>query len=225
MKFVAVLLFSAGCALTLKATPFCTVSPGVWCEKGAGDAGSLPATSETTIGTGTLNSIIGDLSDGTGGADMYSIYIADPSTFSANFDGDGNGGVTPLADAALYLYDSTGHGIEAADDSTPALGAFTGPAGIYYIAIAPNGNNPQYKTGGNSFLIFSAFNNSADSTPVAGAGAIANYSKNGCGANCEGGYDISLSGANYSNLPEPASVLLTLLGLGTLSLRRKGFFL
>jgi hypothetical protein len=223
MKLVAVLLCSAALALTVKAVPFCTVSPTVWCEKKAGDAGSFPLTSEPTMGTGTLTNIIGQLSNGTAGADMYSIYIPDPSVFSANFTPDSNGGVTGLAAAALYLFDGAGDGIEAADDGSAPLVGFSGPAGFYYIDIVPEGSLPQYKKKGNIFPIFGDFTPGADSLPVSGAGSLTSYSKTGCGTDCEGGYDISLEGAQFSNLPEPASGLLTgfvLVGLGLIGRTR-----
>jgi hypothetical protein len=225
MKFAVVLLW-AGCALTMKAGAFCTVSPGVWCEQGVGDAGSLPATSEPTLGTGALNSIIGQIGDGTAGADMYSILITNPAAFSANFAAYAANNVPGLTQAALYLFDSNGDGIEAADDGSVALGSFTGPAGIYYIDIVPDGNTPQYRTGGNNFPIFTAFSSGVISLPVGGAGTIRNYSQNGCGTACQGGYDITFAGGGvqYSNLPEPASMLLTgavLVGLGAVGIKRK----
>lgn len=224
MKIARILLIAAAMGAAAKAGIVCTVSPGVWCEKGAGEAGGLPASSEPTMGTGALNTIIGDLADGTGGADMYSIFIPNTSLFSANYTGYSNG-VSPETQAALYLFDFNGNGIEAADDGSVALGGFVGTPGFYYIDIVPDGNVPQYKSGGNSFPIFSTFVSGSVSSPVGGAGPIKNYSKAGCGANCEGGYDISLSGAQYSNLPEPASAGMMMLGLTALaalaSMRRR----
>ena len=52
-------------------------------DGGQGDAGGLPGTANITTGVGFLNKIIGTLSDVTLGADMYEIYITDPSTFLA----------------------------------------------------------------------------------------------------------------------------------------------
>ena len=221
IKFVVILVCSAAFALTVKATPFCTVSPTVWCEKEAGDAGSFPLTSAPTIGAGTLTDIIGQLSNGSAGADMYSIFIPDPSVFSANFTPDSNGGVTGLAAAALYLFDGAGDGIEAADDGSAPLEGFTGPAGFYYIDIVPDGSLPQYKKKGNIFPIFANFTPGVDSPPAPGAGSLTSYSKTGCGADCQGGYDISLEGAEFSNLPEPASMLLTGLALAAVGLARR----
>jgi hypothetical protein len=62
--------------------------------------------------------------------------------------------------------------------------------------------------------------------PVGGAGPITTYSFNGCGTACAGGYDISLSGAQYSNAPEPASIALTglsftLIGIASQVVRRR----
>lgn len=221
MKFFVVLACSAGFALTVNAAPFCTVSATVWCEKGTGDAGSLPATSEATMGIGTLTDIIGQITEGTTGADMFSIFIPDPTVFSADFTPRSNNVVTGLDSAALYLFDSNGNGIEAADDGSAPLAAFAGPAGIYYIAIAPDGSVPQYKHKGNFFPIFADFTSGADSFPVGGASSVVNFSKNGCGTDCQGGYDISLEGAEFSNLPEPGSMLLTGLALAAVGLARR----
>jgi hypothetical protein len=225
MKLAVAMVF-AMCALTIEAAPFCTVSPGIWCEKGNGDAGSLPDSSQVTLGAGTLNSIIGQINDGTTGADMFSIFISNPAAFSANFAPYAANAVPGLAEAALYLFDFNGNGIEAADDGSIALGAFAGPAGIYYIDISPDGNAPRYKTGGNSFPIFPAFTSGVIAMPVPGAGPIKNNSQNGCGTACQGGYDITFTGGGVqpSNLPEPASMLLTgvvLVGLGAAGLKRK----
>lgn len=221
MKFVFALLCSAALSLTVHAAPFCTVSSTIWCEKTAGDAGSLPATSEPTMGTGTLTDIIGQIADGTTGADMFSIFIPDPSVFSADFTPRSNANISGLTDAALYLFDSNGNGIEAADDGSAPLAAFAGSAGFYYIAIAPDGSVPQYRHKGNSFPIFADFTPGADSFPVADASSVANFSKTGCGADCQGGYDISLQGAEFSNLPEPASMLLTGLALAAVGVARR----
>jgi hypothetical protein len=225
MKLAVAMVFAV-CALTVEAAPFCTVSPGIWCEKGQGDAGSLPASSQVTIGAGALNSIIGQINDGSSGADMYSIFISNPAAFSANFAPYAANAVPGLTEAALYLFDSNGNGIEAEDDGSIALGSFTGPAGIYYIDISPDGNLPRYRTGGNSFPIFGAFTSGVIAMPVGGAGSIKNYSQNGCGTACEGGYNITFTGGGVqnSNLPEPASMLLTgavLAGLGAVGLKRK----
>jgi len=86
-------------------------------------------------------------------------------------------------------------GIEAADDRSVALGGFSGTPGTCFIGIAPDGNNPQYKSGGNFFAIFGTFVSGSLSFPVAGEGPVKNYSQGGCDANCLGGYDIALSGA------------------------------
>lgn len=226
MKYAVILLCAAGFATTIEASPFCTVSPGTWCEKEAGDAGGMIDSAEATMGSGPLNFIFGQISDGLKGADMFSVLITDPSTFSAAYTPSGNKNVVPDGQAGLYLFDSSGMGIEAVDDGSAALGAFAGPAGIYYIAVVPDGDDPEYKTGPSAFApIFSAFVSGA-STPVGGAGPLKKYSQNGCGTNCEGGYEVSFlgGGVQSSNLPEPASVILTGSALVALAVRsRKSF--
>jgi hypothetical protein len=217
MKFAGLLFCAAVLAVTGKATPFCVPNSTTWCE--VTDAGPLPSNAQATIGTGTLDDIIGKIGDGTGGADMYSIYIPDPSDFSANWTGYGS---SPLTPAALYLFDLNGNGIEAADDGSPALGGFAGAPGFYFIDIAPDGNDPQYHTSGGNDPIFTF--SGGLTFPNGGAGPITSYSKGGCGVDCEGGYDINLSGAQFSNLPEPGSMLLTgaaMMGLAGLLKRRR----
>jgi len=198
---------SALVASSAGAVPLCTASPGTWCEAAVGDAGSFPINSQATMGSGTITSIIGNIGNGTAGSDVYSILIQNTSQFAATFGAYTANGVTGESNAAIYLYDAQGRGVEAAMEGT-SLAGFNGAAGLYYIAITPAGNAPEYPASGSKFAIFAAFSNGQISLPVAGAGAIDAYSAAGCGTNCQGAYDITLSGAQYSNAPEPAPLAL-----------------
>jgi hypothetical protein len=207
MKFPILLLCASALAATASAAPLCTASPGAWCEATVGDAGAFPKTGQATVGTGAVNSIIGYIGNGTAGSDLYSIVIQNTSQFSATFAAYTANGATGESNAAIYLFNSQGRGIEAADEGT-ALTGFNSFSGIYYIGIVPDGNAPEYTVGANAFPIFTSLTNGQISLPVAGAGTIDRYSRNGCGVNCQGAYEIALNGAQYSNLPEPGSLAL-----------------
>ncbi len=232
MKSAILFVCVAALSVSVQATTFCTAGSGTWCEQPYGpDAGQYVNTAQYTVGTTPnepLTTIIGAI-NGLGGGDMYAIYIPNPTAFSASFaaqTGTGPNGHTINGDsqAALYLFNGSGLGIEAADDGT-AISAFNGTAGTYFVDITGDGNVPEYSVGLNKYAIFQPFLAGQISSPVPGAESLSAYSGNGCGANCAGGYDISLVGADYSGAPEPGSLLLTgsavtMLGLLT-RMRRK----
>lgn len=195
-------------AATAQASPFCSPSsPGTWCEQPVGpDAGQLISDAQYTLGIGSLNSIYGEI-NGTGGADMFAISIPNTAAFTASAAPASGTNIKGDSQAALYLFDSSGHGIEAADDGT-ALAAFNGSPGIYFVDITGDGNTPEYTMGSNKLAIFAPFTAGQVSMPVSGAGALDNYSGAGCGADCAGGYEINLSGAQFSSAPEPGSLAL-----------------
>ncbi len=204
------------CALTLHAATFCPPGPGTWCEQPVGpDAGQYISKAQYTLGSGSLNSIWGAI-NGLGGADMFIVNIPDPAAFAASYaaaSGTATNGANVIGDsqASLYLFNASGMGIEAGT----ALTGFTGAGGLYFIDITGDGNLPEYGPAGNRLPIFSG------SLPVNGAGALSGYSGAGCGAACAGGYDISLTGAQYSGAPEPGT--LALAGLGLLAISSSTF--
>lgn len=219
MKTALLFVCASALALTAQAAPFCTPAPGVWCEQPVGpDAGQQIATAQVTTGTGSLNSIYGEI-NGLGGADLFKINIANTSAFTASYAAASGTGITGDSQAGLYLLNASGHGIEAADGAT-ALTGFNAAPGIYYIGITGDGNVPEYTVNGTRFAIFSPFAAGQISLPVAGAGPLSAWSGQGCGANCAGGYDISLTGAQYAATPEPGSLALVGSMIGGLGLLR-----
>jgi PEP-CTERM motif len=205
------------------AAPSCS-DPTTFCESGGGDAGQQLDTAGVTTGEGLLLNILGNLSDGTDGGDLYEIYISDPSEFSATTENTPSNNPDP--NPALYLFDASGDAVYGIDDNSPTdtqatlqSGLSIGPqtAGIYYILIAPSGNMPERGDGNPLFDLV------VGSDVAGNNGTLKHYSDGGCGADCEGKYDITLTGATFAvQTPEPQT--LGLLGAGLLAvglLRRK----
>jgi hypothetical protein len=113
-----------------------------------GDAGSLPATAQVI--PGPVDSITGTL-DTLDQEDLYRVCLAGGQTFSASTLG------SEIADTQLFLFDATGRGLYANDDSANALQAVL-PAGI---SLTP-------QQGGVHYLGVSSF----DADPVSAAGPI-----------------------------------------------------
>ncbi len=213
-------------AVTAFGAPLCTANATTWCEVQGGDAGHTIAGAEITSGGPMLTDIIGTLGDGTSGADLYEIMITNPAVFSATTEPVPAPGHNPDPDPALYLFDSTGHGVYAIDDisgedtqATLQAGLGIGPQtpGIYYILIAPSGNLPEGPASNPLFSLVTGSDVAGDSH------VLANFSDNGCGTGCKGSYDIHLTGASFATTPEPQTFALLgagLLGIGTLRRRK-----
>jgi hypothetical protein len=190
----------------------------IWTEgdDGQGDAGGLPGSANITVGSGVLTGIIGSLSDQTEGADMYEIYISDPSTFSATTTGNGK---NPIVNPALYLFNASGTGLFADDNisgsdfqaSIPAGTLSSLGAGVYYIMIAPSGHLPE----NGSTLLFGDITNSTTLTDASSALIIKKYFDSATApdpADSGKGYEIVLTGAEFA-VPEPATMALIGFGL------------
>jgi hypothetical protein len=204
---------------TLRAAPVCTAGAGVWNEGDAseGDAGKLPGTANVTVGVGSLTRICGSLGAGAGGGDMYEIMITN-STFTALTSGVG---VNGIADPALYLFDSTGHGLFANNDisgaSTQAGFTLTGlTPGLYFLAIVPDNQQPEH----GASLIFGDITgtNTTVFTPVIGTTHVDGWTNAG---DSSGDYSITLRNAAFAATPEPATFGLIGLGLGLLAFARR----
>jgi len=179
-----------------------------WTE--IGDAGDLPLTAQTVVGSGPLDAISGSLSD-IYDADMYRIYISDPTGFSAYASG---------FDPQLFLFDASGMGVEGNDDVggfdfnaylPPGNPVSPTSAGLYYLATSNWNLDPYSATG----LIFpdTPYDGVHGPTGIGGGDPISYWS----GYGYAGAYIIDLAGAEF--VPEPATV--TLLGLGALALIRR----
>lgn len=90
-----------------------------WTEDG--DATDLPP-GQTTVGEGTLDNIYGflDADD----ADMYCIYVEDPSVFRATTCGNS-------WDTQLFLFDPDGIGLSFNDDDPGGCGLQSTVTGVY----------------------------------------------------------------------------------------------
>ncbi len=210
-------LFFLASALTFTAS-----ASTVWHEGDGmeGDAGGKPASANVVYGLGTLTEIIGafGVNQQSSGADMYEIYISDPSTFSAMTVLPGN---SPVIDPALYLFSLNGTGIVGNDNISGVNTQSSIPAGTlsalqpgdYFLLITPSGNLPE-DSGGNS--IFGAI--TGQTGIFNGSGILKKYG--GTPSNDDSGrnYDIDLTGAQFV-APEPATMAFTGLGVALLAWR------
>jgi hypothetical protein len=124
------------------------VAPSSLAATENGDAGDLPATAQDLGTAPDLNAISGTLESGSD-RDMYRICLSGGGSFSATTVGGS------AVDTKLFLFDGTGHGVYANDDSQatrqstlPAGDPLTPQAaGAYYLAVAPFDQDPTAATG------------------------------------------------------------------------------
>lgn len=220
---------------TASAGPIFDEPPG-----GTGNSTSTATSVVTADGTGDIGLIKGELK-GSGGfvggygdyQDVYRIYIADPSVFSAQtFALDPQSG---LRDPMLYLFDEQGRGIAAmnnlnGDDLQARLhngdGAgnplFTEP-GIFYLAITSAMSEPTALFGGEIVPLFEMGLPEHQTGQVLPHGGWGGEPFTGWTAPTDpeniGLYEIGLSGV--VSLPIPAPAGLAVFGLAALGRRRR----
>lgn len=203
--------------------------------------GNLPGRDIVTYGTGPLDTIIGSFgttstASTTSNPDLYRIMITGTSLFSATTIGFD----TTIYDTQLFLFDFSGRGVYANDDTSDIFkNATLNPInplapGLYYLAVAPYGAIPRFNpTGTASTSAFDIFPNTFDDTtgdvgftglktPNSGAGPLTSWSLSGADVET-GTYSIALTGATYA-VPEASTWvsfgLPTLFVLGVLVRRR-----
>jgi hypothetical protein len=198
----------------------------VWDE--AGDAGPLLASAQSPLGVGDLSAIRGRL-EGIDDIDLYALVIPELSLFSATTVGAN----TEFLDTQLFLFDASGRGVISNDDTsefefnaTLPAGAATGPAGLYYLAVAEFADKPTSDAG----RIFpdadplgtppTLFTDLFLATGPGGGLPLSGWDGDGF---TEGalGYEILLTGAEAAAVvPEPASLTVWIGSLLTVSLLR-----
>jgi hypothetical protein len=213
-------LFCAVTVLSLTAS-----ASTIWHEGdlGEGDAGGQLASGNVVFGFGSLTEIIGSFGTNqtTSGADMYEIFIADPSTFSLTTVADLN---NPVVDPSIFLFAADGTGIVGNDNasgvstqsSIPAGNTNSLTPGLYFVLITPSGNLPEDK---NNNSIFGSIGGTTG--VVTGSnGPLKKYGGTPSGDDAGRNYDILLTGADFV-APEPATMAFTGLGIALLAWRAR----
>ena len=186
------------------------------------DAGNLPATAQVTAGIGLLTEIDGKLSPADGdGQDMYRIHIDGGGTFSATTVG----GVG--FDTELFLFDANGIGVYANDDASGDFAPSTLRAntsltpispGDYYLAITQCCSAPVSNDGQIFTIMGPSHRALSGPTGAGGALPVTGYAGGFVQTPGGGAYQIFLTGAHASVVPEPDAFALMLAGLGMMSL-------
>lgn len=171
-------------------------SAQTWTE--IGDAGELLSNYQNAYGTGALTAINGTIANNN--ADIFGIYISNPGIFSATTSGD-------LSDPQLFLFRLDGTGILGNDDTGGALGLQAQlpagdsrltvlSAGHYILALSGYDRDPLDFSGNPLF---------EDHYPgldlALSAGPLAQWG----GTSSTGDYTITLTGASFVPIPEPAA--------------------
>lgn len=222
-------------ALLTFALPFSSVSIAAsWAE--IADAGDLTTSAQTPLGSGVLDQISGVVTN-SHDVDLYKIFIDNPIVFSATTSaGDPEKTETEELDAALALFDATGHGVYFNDDrviddanATLPSGHLLSPTstGVYFLAVFDDDGLPLSGAAASlDDLIFPIVDapytdvvgptGSGGTLPLSGWGfdpdTPIDFDNN---VGLDGEYLVNLTGANFV-VPIPAA--LWLFGSGLLGL-------
>ena len=183
---------------------------------GGGDAGDLPGTAQVTVGTGALTTITGLSDAATEDKDLFLIKILAGGGFSANVASDRTDGMGP-DDTKLYILNAAGFGIAADDDSSTTGGPFDAgiqvgdplvaslPEGLYLVGITDLDYIPT-SVGGDIF----PGGGPVGPTGPGGGSAMTGWSPSG--HEDAWNYTITLTGAQYAQVPEPSCMALLAVG-------------
>jgi hypothetical protein len=203
----------------------------------ASGAGALPGTAEDLTGVNATQ-ILGTIADPVG-VDMFKINITDFIDFSAMTIGPGAFGIP---DTELFLFDASGVGVYANDDTDggnalsclPSVGtsnpcssslpAGVGPTsdGTYYMAITRSANSP-LSVGGNIFTILNFTDVVGPDLTMGGNNPITGWDGNVFTSPDTDltAFDITLTGTSPIATPEPATWALIATGIVFILVRRK----
>ncbi|MGH7872588.1 MAG: PEP-CTERM sorting domain-containing protein [Candidatus Binatia bacterium] len=174
-----------------------------WYE--VGDAGNTPGTAQTPIGTGALNTIVGNLYPALD-TDVFKIYIPDPNIFAITMNGTS---LSADNDTELYVLDATGRLVFNNDDGGPG-----------YLSQVNSGDLAG-NSAGNYLIAYNLFSSvplNDQLNPILGWDVKPKPFQTGT-------VQLNLTGAEFAQseipqpVPEPASVLL--MGVGLAGIVRK----
>ncbi|MDH0863443.1 DVUA0089 family protein [Mitsuaria sp. GD03876] len=193
--------------------------------EGGNDAGESIATAIALAGPSTAVGAIRGTLDGGADADMFAIYLTAGTAFSATTTAS----AFPynFFDTVLYLFDAAGKGLIGNDDDGNAGGSqstlsnfIPTVSGLYYLAITGASYTP---VSGGSAIFPSLLGQAGNVAANPGAGALTGWQSV---TSESGDYELVLTGAlsaapAASGVPEPGSLLLAGLALGTAGLIRR----
>lgn len=204
-----VALLSGSVATLLASVALGATWPTVWSE--VDDAGQSVSTAQSTIGTGPLEYIDGELLTGSD-VDIYRIRITDASAFyvdsGASFD------------AQLFLFSATGIAVTMADDNAGGGGAvlhggFVPGVGEYLLAISAYNADP---LDASNNLIWNDTPRNLERAPDGPSTSDLLDHWNNAGPTDGGKYKMYLKGVTF--VPSPGAI--SLLGFaGALAARRR----